>query len=82
MVSEERNLLVSRRSEQAGRRGNLSFLLQRDPGPAARRLFGVHRSRRYLAGLRTMFRCLQDDKFGPFLRAASSQRRTLYAHCH
>jgi hypothetical protein len=68
MVSEERNLLVSRRPEQAA------------AAEIYRTYYSVSRIRRLVDlvtaytehddvwhGLRTVFRCLQDDKFGPFL---------------
>jgi Eco57I restriction-modification methylase/MmeI, target recognition domain len=68
MVSEERNLLVSRRPEQAA------------AAEIYRTYYSVSRIRRLVdlvtaytehddvwQGLRTVFRCLQDDKFGPFL---------------
>jgi hypothetical protein len=68
MVSEERNLLVSRRPEQAA------------AAEIYRTYYSVSRVRRLVDlvtaytehddvwhGLRTVFRCLQDDKFGPFL---------------
>ncbi len=68
MVSEERNLLVSRRPEQAA------------AAEIYRSYYSVSRVRRLVDlvsafnehddiwhSLRTLFRCLQDDKFGPFL---------------
>jgi hypothetical protein len=68
MVSEERNLLVSRRPEQAA------------AAEIYRTYYSVSRIRRLVDlvtaytehgdvwhGLRTVFRCLQDDKFGPFV---------------
>ncbi|MBI2925882.1 MAG: hypothetical protein HYY24_09285, partial [Verrucomicrobia bacterium] len=68
MVSEERNLLVSRRPEQIG------------SADIYRRYYSITRLRRLVDqsaaytehddiwhGLRTLFRCLQDDQFGPLL---------------
>jgi hypothetical protein len=68
MVSEERNLLVSRRPDQAA------------AAEIYRSYYSVSRVRRLVDlvsafnehddiwhSLRTLFRCLQDDKFGPFL---------------
>src|SRR5262249_49359069 len=68
MVSEERSLLVSRRPEQAA------------AAEIYRTYYSVTRIRRVVDiataythhedvwyGLRTVFRCLQDDRFGPFL---------------
>lgn len=68
MVSEERNLLVSRRAEQLA------------AAEIYRSYYSVIRLRRLVDlvssftnhddiwhGLRTVFRCLQDEKFGPFL---------------
>lgn len=68
MVSEERNLLVSHRPEQ------------RAAADIYRQYYGLARLRRLVnlptaytehddlwQGMRVLFRCLQDDQFGPFL---------------